>query len=484
MSEADVDLKPDVKFEEADDDDEELTVASKVPFRDLCLVLEKISKTRKAERRDEILLNFITKWRQAHALLHKSLKTDDSFFPAMRLILPSFDKDRGAYGLKEKKLGDLIAAALTLDKHSTDAQKLVNYKAPTSKSNEIGDFAATAASVLKYRLKREQCDIKISKVRAAEITSSVSYGVGYTLRFPRVVKIRADKGFADCMTAKEFDDLRQECDGKLAQRKRMEINDDDNDGSSPAKKRRGGRVVVKPTVEAAFLQSDLRDVKRKANAFNGREVCIMDNSANKGNLERIVAELGGTVVQNPGMNTMCVVAPTVTIRVKSVIAANSHNVVKPDWLMCCSNESRLVPFAPAFMFHTLLSTQATFRGAFDEFGDSYTEPVTVDQLKTILNKVEPAKLSSDEQAEWMEQLLDDYKYALFRRCRVYVDRYLILHDRSTSIPLCSLTLIEASLKLYGALVVDNLSEAVCSCQKKGRSARRVAMDKFEHRLDE
>jgi hypothetical protein len=76
--------------------------------------------------------------------------------------------------------------------------------------------------------------------------------------------------------------------------------DDEGDGASPTKKRKGGRVAVKATVGAAFRQADLRDVQRRVNAFSGREVCIMDNATNKAKLERIVAELGGTVVQNPG----------------------------------------------------------------------------------------------------------------------------------------------------------------------------------------
>ncbi len=92
----------------------------------------------------------------------------------------------------------------------------------------------------------------------------------------------------------------QDCDGKLAQRKRLGNEEDEGDGGSPTKKRKGGRVAVKATVGAAFRQADLRDVQRKVNAFSAREVCVMDNASNKAKLERIVAELGGTVVQNPG----------------------------------------------------------------------------------------------------------------------------------------------------------------------------------------
>ncbi len=39
------------------------------------------------------------------------------------------------------------------------------------------------------------------KVKAAEITSSEMYHVGFTMRFPRALQIRDDLSIADCMTA-------------------------------------------------------------------------------------------------------------------------------------------------------------------------------------------------------------------------------------------------------------------------------------------
>ena len=51
----------------------------------------------------------------------------------------------------------------------------------------------------------------VCQIKAAEIIASDQYKTGYTLRFPRVVKIRDDKPWYDCMTVTELDDLRQVC---------------------------------------------------------------------------------------------------------------------------------------------------------------------------------------------------------------------------------------------------------------------------------
>ena len=48
------------------------------------------------------------------------------------------------------------------------------------------------------------------KLRGAELVRSNSYAAGLTLRFPRVVAIRQDKMWQDCMTKSELDKLNLE----------------------------------------------------------------------------------------------------------------------------------------------------------------------------------------------------------------------------------------------------------------------------------
>ena len=48
-------------------------------------------------------------------------------------------------------------------------------------------------------------------MKAAEIVSSGRFKTGYTLRFPRVEKIREDKSWFECMTTEDLNDLRQVC---------------------------------------------------------------------------------------------------------------------------------------------------------------------------------------------------------------------------------------------------------------------------------
>ncbi|KAM9328784.1 DNA ligase 4 [Pholidichthys leucotaenia] len=128
------------------------SVAAQVPFLHLCTTLEKIQKSKLRPDKSKILRDFIESWRNFHSALHKdNLKTTDSFYPAMRLIVPPFERERMAYGIKESMLAKLYIDVLGLPKNGPEANKLLNYRAPTTSQGEAGDFAGMAYFVLKKR---------------------------------------------------------------------------------------------------------------------------------------------------------------------------------------------------------------------------------------------------------------------------------------------------------------------------------------------
>ncbi|KAM8904251.1 DNA ligase 4 isoform 1-T2 [Spinachia spinachia] len=127
-------------------------VAAQVPFLHLCNTLEKIQKSKLRPEKSKILGDFIESWRKFHSALHKdNPKTADSFYSAMRLIVPSFERDRMAYGIKENMLAKLYIDVLGLPKNGPEANKLLNYRTPTTSQGEAGDFAGMAYFVLKKR---------------------------------------------------------------------------------------------------------------------------------------------------------------------------------------------------------------------------------------------------------------------------------------------------------------------------------------------
>ncbi|CAH1249356.1 LIG4 [Branchiostoma lanceolatum] len=129
-----------------------MAVSATVPFTHLCTMLEGVDRAKGKDNKKKIFKEFLDKWREFHNSVHKDdPNTEDSFYPAMRLILPQCERERIAYGIKEFTLAKYYIEILGLAKDSPDALKLLKYRAPSHAKGEAGDFAAVAYFVLKNR---------------------------------------------------------------------------------------------------------------------------------------------------------------------------------------------------------------------------------------------------------------------------------------------------------------------------------------------
>lgn len=103
----------------------------------------------------------------------------DDFYPALRLILPDKDRDRGVYGLKEHTIGKLLVKLMKIDRNSEDGYNLLHWKLPgqTVASRMAGDFAGRCFEVLgKRQLRAEPGDMTIGEVNTLLDTLSGASG--------------------------------------------------------------------------------------------------------------------------------------------------------------------------------------------------------------------------------------------------------------------------------------------------------------------
>ncbi|CAN8096894.1 unnamed protein product [Discula destructiva] len=108
------------------------------------------------EQRRIIIERFFSKWRN---------EVGDDIYPAMRLILPDKDRERGVYGLKEQTIAKILIKLMRIDSKSADALSLVNWKTPGKSTKSSGDFAGRCFEALEKRpLKTEPGEMTIGEV--------------------------------------------------------------------------------------------------------------------------------------------------------------------------------------------------------------------------------------------------------------------------------------------------------------------------------
>ncbi|KAK3196709.1 DNA ligase (ATP) [Lecanicillium sp. MT-2017a] len=128
------------------------------------------------EQRRHIIERFITRWRK---------EVGSDFYPALRLILPDKDRDRGVYGLKENAIGKLLVKLMKIDKNSEDGYNLLHWKLPgqTTASRLAGDFAGRCFEVISKRpMRTEVGDMTIAEVNEQLDKLAASAGEGENLR--------------------------------------------------------------------------------------------------------------------------------------------------------------------------------------------------------------------------------------------------------------------------------------------------------------
>lgn len=111
------------------------------------------------ERKRAIIERYISRWRR---------DVGDDFYPALRLIIPEKDRDRGMYGLKEKIMGKLWLKLLQIDKNSDDGHKLLYWKLGNNETT--GDFPARCYEVISKRQKL----VDVGKLTIEEVNHNLN----------------------------------------------------------------------------------------------------------------------------------------------------------------------------------------------------------------------------------------------------------------------------------------------------------------------
>ncbi|KAK2178306.1 hypothetical protein NP493_548g00024 [Ridgeia piscesae] len=335
----------------------------------------------------------------------------------------------------------------------------------------------------------EPSNSSILQIKAAEIVDSDQYKTGCTLRFPRVEKIRDDKPWYDCMTTHDIEELWKKSSGKLAGRY-AEVDEDEDAG--PVKKRRVTTARhVRPTVMDKFKATDVSGVTQVSEMLCDKEVCVINGPVDqpKAALEKLVAELGGSFVQNPGEETFCVLADKVNLKVRNIMKKGVYDVVRAQWLLRCRDQGQLLPWNPSDMIHKSPKTAAQFALDYDRHGDSYYDDATVESLKKVFEKIQEEGNAKCAMAEdiaecEMEYFPQDSPYGLFRLCRVYLDSNILIGDSTTHIKDSPLELTALELRLHGATQSDTLTRQVSHVIVDSRDLRRVCSLREENRRRE
>ncbi|KAF9418489.1 DNA ligase (ATP) [Entomortierella beljakovae] len=227
----------------------------------------------------------------------------------------------------------------------------------------------------------------VVEIKAAEIVpNSDSYAADYTLRFPRFLSVRQDKDETSCMTLSEVHRMFREFKGKLFTKQA------DTNGTGSM-----SRIKKKPTgprraTQAHLLHAiigDMSVVKVETDLFKGQVFWVLrgDEQQTKPELEVLIKRFGGKQSQSDQMENAIIIAGLNGPDLFGLKKKGHRNIVLPTWIRDCVREQRLIPLNPKYMVFATKETEKQFRQIMDGFNDSYVEPLTMEGLQEILDKM-------------------------------------------------------------------------------------------------
>lgn len=296
----------------------------------------------------------------------------------------------------------------------------------------------------------EPRDSFVVQVKASEITKSDRFRTGVTLRFPRVVCIRYDKPWHDVLTFGEVTALDRQASGKLAINR---VGGDDDDGVAFKRPR-----IQEQLVEVAkhFRPPDVSTVAVRSSVLCGKEICIVTGcgSRSKQDIEVVVIEHGGSIVQNPGQETFCVIAEKLNFRVRSLVNSKQYDVVKAERFLDRLEAGDFGLWDPSDLWGPSVQTENQLKELYDEFGDSYTTELTPESLQQIFTRIgdDVWKKESVDCDSMFKFEVEHFKnvpcWALFRKCTFCFDRQV------------GSQLLERMVKLCGGKVAESVGGTV------------------------
>jgi len=284
--------------------------------------------------------------------------------------------------------GGFTSADYAAVRHKTDGKwKKWDPKTPPTKYIEL------AGGALQYERPDEwilPSDSLVVEVKAASVSATDQFKMGFTLRFPRFKKIRIDRDWESALSISGFVTLKNNVE-KEGKEKQFKVDD------NRRKRARVGRKKPLTVAGSEVVQQSLNDAK-KTKIFGGLSFYIMTGSQKptmktKAELEALVKANGGKIVQNESKSETLCIGDQRTVHVAASIKRAKTDIIRPSWLFDNITQSEVdgdrpaltLPLEPKHMFFTKAESETRIESAVDEYGDSFARDITVDELKSIFD---------------------------------------------------------------------------------------------------
>ncbi|GAB4853505.1 hypothetical protein Ancab_017696 [Ancistrocladus abbreviatus] len=287
--------------------------------------------------------------------------------------------------------------------------------------------------------------------------SSEVFAAPYSLRFPRIDRVRYDKPWHECLDVQSFKELVHSSNGTTQRRANDESLRDDK--PKRIKSLKGDKKRF-PLIPSHFVHTDVSNVKGESLIFSNLVFYFANTPPNNSldTLHKMVTENGGTFSMNlNGTVTHCLAAESKGIKYEA--AKRRGDVIQCSWFLDCCSQKKLVPLQPKYFLFLSDSSKKKLQDEIDEFSDSYFCDLNTSDLKQILVS---AKISEDSRTVeyYKGKYCTTHRWSVFHGCYIYFHLLQQFPSADWEIILnLALRRMRVEVSMGGGKVSSNLSQA-------------------------
>ncbi|ESR66480.1 DNA ligase 4 [Citrus sinensis] len=284
------------------------------------------------------------------------------------------------------------------------------------------------------------------------------FSAPYSLRFPRIDRVRYDKPWHDCLDVQSFVELVHSSNGTT--QKGKEYGGLQDDKPKQFRSSRKGEKKNVSIVPSHFLQTDVSDIKGETSIFSDMVFYFVNvpPAYSLDSLHKMVVENGGTFSMNLNNSvTHCVAADNKGLKYEA--AKRRGDVIHYSWVLDCCSQKKLLQLQPKYYLHLSDSSKKKLQEEVDEFSDLYFWDLDLADIKQLLSNVDR---SEDPKTidYYKKKYCPQDKWSCFHGCCIY-----FYHSTEPLSPdwevILGLALrrLKLEISFHGGKVCNNLANA-------------------------
>ncbi|XP_030952468.1 DNA ligase 4 [Quercus lobata] len=240
------------------------------------------------------------------------------------------------------------------------------------------------------------------------------FAAPYSLRFPRIDRVRYEKPWHECLDVQSFVELVHSSNGTT--QRGMDYGGLQESKPKRMKTSKKGNVSIVPS---HLSQTDVSDIKGGSSIFLNMMFYFVNvpPTHSLDSFHKMVAENGGTFSMNLNNSvTHCVAADSKGIKYQ---AAKRHgDIINYSWILDCCSQKKLLHLQPKhFLFRS--NSSKKLQEEIDEFSDSYYQDLDLADIKQLLSNVNRYEDTKTVDC-YKKKYCPKEKWSRFHGCCVYL----------------------------------------------------------------